>query len=388
MNYNFDQICQRRNTGSLKWDIAENELPLWVADMDFQTAPEITEALAKRVSSGIFGYQIVPEEWYLAYQDWWKRRHHLTIEKESLIFCTGVVPAISCAVKRMTNTGDNIVVQTPVYDIFFHSIENHGRHVLENERVYNGTSYEIDFADLEKKLADPLTTMMILCNPHNPVGKIWSREELEKIGELCKKPHVLVLSDEIHCDLTEPGMEYLPFAAVSEVCANNSISCIAASKDFNLAGLQSAAVMIPDEAIRQKMERGLNSDEIAEPGTLSVDGTVAAFTKGEDWLKQLCAYIEENKKCVKAFLQEQLPEVKLTESHATYLLWLDCSHITDDTDKLCSFIRKETGLYLSTGSQYRGNGRYFLRMNLACPKAVVLEALDRLKRGINLYSKN
>lgn len=385
--YDFDVSNDRRKTNSLKWDVAEHELPLWVADMDFQTAPAVIEALEKRVKIGIFGYNIVPDTWKEAIQGWWSKRHHFNIENDWIIFCTGVVPAITCAVKRMTNTGDNVLVQTPVYDIFFHSIENHGRHVLESKLNYNGEQYHIDFDDLEAKLSNPLTTMMILCNPHNPVGKIWDKEELKRIGELCKKHHVVVLSDEIHCDLTEPGCEYIPFASVSDICSEISITCISASKSFNLAGLQSAAVVIPDEAIRQKMERGLNSDEIAEPNCFATDAVIAAFTKGEEWLDELRNYLFENKRFVVDYLEKENSQIKLVPSKATYLLWMDCRKISENATELCQFIRKETGLYLSPGFQYRGDGNHFIRMNIACPRKHLEDALARLKRGVQAYER-
>jgi cystathionine beta-lyase len=298
-----------------------------------------------------------------------------------------VVPAITCAVKRMTNVGDNVLVQTPVYDIFFHSIENHGRHVMESKLKYDGGQYSIDFEDLEAKLSHPQTTMMILCNPHNPIGKIWSKEELKKIGELCHKHHVVVLSDEIHCDLTEPGCEYIPFASASDLCAKNSITCISASKSFNLAGLQSAAVVIPDEALRQKMERGLNADEIAEPNCFAIDAVIAAFTNGEEWFDELRTYLSENKKIVADYLIKENLKLELVPSNATYLLWIDCRKVLGDATELCKFIRKETGLYLSPGFQYRGNGNQFIRMNIACPKKQVEEALILLKKGVEAYEK-
>lgn len=383
--YDFDKINDRRGTNSLKWDVDEREIPMWVADMDFQTAPDITEAIMKRARSGIYGYNIIPDAWHDAITSWWDRRHDFTIEKDWLIFCTGVVPAITCAVKRMTNVGDNVLVQTPVYDIFFHSIENQGRHVLENPLKYDKGSYSIDFEDLEEKLSYPQTTLMILCNPHNPVGKIWNREELAKIGALCAKHHVAVVSDEIHCDITEPGMEYLPFASVSKECRENSITCISATKTFNMAGLQTAAVVIPNKRIFEIMERGLNSDEVAEPNTFAIDTVIAAFTKGEKWLEELRAYIGENRRIVDTFLKEQLPEVVMVASHATYLLWLDCSAFTEDATELCQFIREKTGLYLLPGSQYRGNGKSFIRMNVACPKSQVLRGLKLLSEGVKSY---
>lgn len=385
MKYNFDKEIDRRNTGSLKWDVKENELPMWVADMDFQTAPEVTDAIKKKAQNGIFGYQIVSENWYEAIQNWWKNRHDFNIEKQWLCFCTGVVPAISSSVKRITNIGDNVLVQTPVYDIFFHSIENAGRHVLENQLIYQNGEYKINFEDLEEKLSRPLTTTMILCNPHNPVGKIWSKDELKLIGSLCRKYHVTVLSDEIHCDLTDPGLSYIPFASVSEECRKISITCVSASKAFNIAGLQSAAVIIPDENIRNKVVRGLNSDEVAEPNAFAIESAVAAFTKGEQWLDELREYIYNNKKVVQDYIKKEIPDINVISSEATYLLWLDCSKISEDSSELVKYIREKTGLYLSCGSQYRGNGKMFLRMNIACPKARVQKGLKLLKKGILSY---
>lgn len=382
--FDFDTMHDRRGTGSLKWDVEERELPMWVADMDFTTVPEVTEALVKKASEGIFGYSVVPEEWQEAIRNRWGT-YGLSIEKDWLIFCTGVIPAVTCAVKRMTNVGDNVVVQTPVYGIFFNSVENQGRHVLESPLTYDGLHYGIDFADLEKKLSHPLTTLMILCNPHNPTGNVWSREELARIGELCAKHHVTVLSDEIHCELTVPGVTYTPFASVSEICKNNSITCISASKTFNLAGLQSAAVIIPDEKIRRIMERGLNSDEVAEPGVFAMAGTIAAYTKGDAWLSSLREYLFQNRSVVQKFLQKELPELVLTPQEATYLLWINVSRVAEDSGELCDVIRKETGLYVSKGAGFRGNGRQFIRVNIACPRERLLDGLSRLKEGIAAY---
>lgn len=387
MKYDFDTPINRRNTNSLKWDISENELPMWVADMDFQTAPEIREAIAKRAEHGVFGYTIVPDAWYEAYIAWWKNRHGFQMKKEWLMFCTGVVPAISSIVRKMTTVGENVLIQTPVYNIFFNSIVNNGRNVLQSPLKYDGTGYHIDFADLEEKLSNPQTTMMILCNPHNPVGKIWNRETLEKIGELCWKHHVLVLSDEIHCDLAAPGSAYIPFASVSEICRKNSITCVAPTKAFNIAGLQTAAVVVPDETLRHKVNRGLNTDEVAEPNVFAVEAAVAAFTKGESWLEQLRAYIYENRQCVQAFLEKELPQIKLVSENATYLLWLDCSEVSEgkDTSEFADFLREKTGLYVSAGEQYGRGGELFLRMNIACPRENVKDGLQRLKEGCRAY---
>ena len=355
---------------------------MWVADMDFPAAPEITRAISERAAHGVFGYTNVPDEWYAAYTGWWKERHGFEIKRDWLMFCTGVVPAISSIVRKLTTVGENVLVQTPVYNIFFNSIVNNGRNVLENPLIYENGSYRIDFADLEAKLSDPQTSLMLLCDPQNPGGMLWDRETLERIGGLCRKYHVVVLSDEIHCDLVSPGREYIPFASVSEDCMLNSVTCIAPTKAFNLAGLQTAAVYAADETLRHKVWRGLNTDECAEPNVFAVTAAIAAFTQGGDWLDQLRGYIAENRRTTEAFLAEKLPQVRMAHSDATYLFWLDCSEITDSSRQLADFIRQKTGLYLSAGEQYRGNGRYFLRLNAACPRSVLLDGLERLRQGV------
>lgn len=383
--YHFDKMTKRRGTGSLKWDVTERELPMWVADMDFETAPEIIEEIKNRAAHGIYGYSVVTEDWYAAYRDWWEFRHHLKVEKDWLIFCTGVVPAISSIVRKLTTPGENVLVQTPVYNIFFNSIRNNGRNILESPLVYDGTSYTIDFQDLEEKLANPQTTMMILCNPHNPVGKIWDWETLRKIGELCEKQHVLVVSDEIHCDLTDPGCEYVPFASVSEACRNNSVTCMAPTKTFGIPGIQTAAVMAPNPVIRHKVNRGLNTDEVAEPNAFAVGAAVAAFQRGAQWLEELRVYLSENKQCVRDFIEKKVPGIKVVPSQATYLLWLDCSGLTENATELVAFIRQHSGLYLTEGEEYGACGRQFIRMNTACPRERLLDGLQRLQRSVAAY---
>lgn len=385
MSYDFDTPVNRRNTYSLKWDVKENELPMWVADMDFQTAPEVREAIQKRAAHGVFGYSIVPEEWYQAYIQWWESRHGFRMDAEWLIFCTGVVPAISSIVRKLTTPAEKVLVLTPVYNIFFNSILNNGRQVLESRLQYDGESYSIDYADLEAKLADPQTSMLIFCNPHNPVGKIWQAEELRKVGELCRKHHVVVVSDEIHCDLTEPGLGYVPFASVSEDCRDNSITCIAPTKAFNLAGMQTAAVCVPDPVLRHKVWRGLNTDEVAEPNAFAIQAAVAAFTRGGAWLDELRCYLHENKVWTTQYIQKEIPQLKVVASQATYLMWLDCSRLTDSSEELADVIRESTGLYLSEGGQYGGDGTHFLRLNVACPRSVLEDGLNRLKKGVEAY---
>lgn len=386
MNYNFDEITDRRNTNSLKWSVGENELPMWVADMDFKTAPSVTEALTKRAAHGIFGYAVIPDEWYEAYMSWWKNRYSFKIEKDWLIFATGVVPAISSIVRKLTTPAENVLILTPVYNIFFNSILNNGRNVLECPLSYKNKEYGIDFEDLEKKLSDPQTTMMILCNPHNPIGKIWDKKTLKKIGDLCFEHHVTVISDEIHCDLTETGKSYIPFASVSEKCRMNSITCVAPTKSFNIAGLQTAAVIVPNEVLRHKVWRGLNTDEVAEPNCFAVSAAIAAYKEGGEWLDALRKYIDENRKFVSAFLEMNLPQITLIQSEATYLLWLDCSLLGGDSDQLQQFIRETTGLYLSTGKIYGSGGEHFLRLNIACPRSRLADGLNRLKDAVEKYA--
>lgn len=386
MAYDFDTLINRRNTNSLKWNVGDNELPMWVADMDFRTAPEIIDAIQRRVADGVFGYTVVSDEWYESIQGWWYKRHQFKIEKDWLMFCTGVIPAISSIIRKMTTVGENILVQTPVYNNFFTSIKNNGRYVVENRLRYDGNEYNIDFEDLEEKLKDPQTTMMILCNPHNPIGKLWDKDTLCQIGTLCKKNHVIVISDEIHCDLTQPGFKYVPFASVSDICNEISITCISPSKTFNLAGIQTAAVVVPDEVLRQKVRKAFNTDEIAEPNVFAIEATKVAYTKGEAWLDELRHYLLKNKQFVKRYLAREIPILSIVPSHATYLLWMDCHKLLGSSTLLCGFIREKGGLYLSDGNEYK-NGEGFLRMNIACPKEQIEEGVERLRNSILHYNE-
>lgn len=379
MTYNFSEMTNRRNTNSMKWDIKENELPMWVADMDFETAPEIIEDLHQRVNHGIFGYNIVPNEYFESIQNWWLRRHNFKMDTNWMMFCTGVVPAISSIVRKVTTVGENVLIMSPVYNIFYNSILNNGRHVLSSDLVYDGYEYKIDFDDLERKLSLNQTTLLIFCNPHNPIGKIWDKETLQRVGDLCKKHNVIVLSDEIHCDITAPGKEYIPFASVSKTNLDNSITCIAPTKAFNLAGLQTACIVVPNEVLRHKVNRGINTDEVAEPNSFAVTATISAFTKGEPWLEALRVYIEENKQLALKYINENIPQLSVVTSSATYLLWIDCSKVTTNSVDLVKDIRNKTGLYLSDGLEYGENGKTFIRMNLACPKERLLDGLNRFK---------
>lgn len=385
MKFNFDVAADRKNTQSMKWDVKKGELPMSLADTEFETAPCLIKAVCDRAKKGAFGYTLVDDEWYDSIISWWKRRHGLNVKRDELIFCTGVVPAISCLVKRLTNHGDRVVVLSPVYDIFYHSIENAGRVTLECPLVYDGNGYNIDFDALEQKLSEPLVTLMILCNPHNPTGTLWEKEQLRKIGALCFKYGVTVISDEIHCDITDPGKTYTPFASVSDECAQISLTCVSASKAFSIAGLQSAAVIVKNLRLKNIAERGLNSDEIAEPNCFAAIAATAAFNEGEEWLDALNDYIAANKKFARAYIAENIGCVKTFEQPATYLMWLDCSDFCSDSTELCEFLRKTTGLVLSPGDKYRGNGSLFLRMNVACPRDKLLDGLKRLSLGVKEF---
>ena len=391
-NINFDKTVNRKNTDCLKYDFAlrrgmpEDVLPLWVADMDFKTSSYIEDALIERTKHAIFGYTETRDEYFAAVQGWMKRHHNWDVKRQWLVKTPGVVPALAFAVKAYTNEGDGVLIQQPVYYPFSEVISDSGRKIVSNDLVLGeDNKYHIDFELFDEMASRPQTTMLILCNPHNPVGKIWDRETLARIGDVCMRHHVIVVSDEIHCDLTAAGKEYIPFASVSEACRNNSVMCIAPTKAFNLAGLQTSAVVVPDRFLYNKVNRGLNTDEVAEPNSFAVQAAVAAFTHGADWLDALRGYIDNNRRITAEFIEKEIPDITYVPSEATYLLWLCCGDITGDSRELAEFIRHDTGLYLSDGAQYGRGGEEFLRLNIACPRSVLEDGLNRLKQGIEDY---
>jgi len=385
VTFNFDKMTNRINTNSYKWDVESKDLPMWVADMDFETSPAIINAMQKRLNHHIYGYTSVPDSYYHAVAQWWENRHQYHVEKEWIMFCTGVVPAISSIVSKMTDVGDNVLVFAPVYNIFYNSIVNNQRKVLTSELIYKDNQYSIDFGDLERKLAKPDTTLMIFCNPHNPIGKVWDKEVLEKIGRLCIKHNVYILSDEIHCDLTHPGYRYVPFASVSEEIAQNCITCVAPTKTFNLAGIQTSSIIVPNPELRKLVNRGINTDEVAEPNVFAIEAAISAFSEGEPWLEALLEYLMENKQYIEHYISNHLPQIQVIRSEATYLAWIDCREVTNDTKSLCEFIRKETGLFVSEGAIFGGEGNNFIRLNYACPNARLKDGLQRLKKGIEAF---
>lgn len=377
----FDEVVDRRGTGSLKWNVADSELPCWVADMDFRTAPAVREALARVVERGVFGYAEPGEAWARAYCEWWRRRHGWRIDPSWLVYASGVVPIISSVVRKLTTPGEKVLLQTPVYNIFFNSVLNNGRLVKEAPLLRRGDAYEMDFAALERAMADPQVTLMVLCNPHNPVGRVWSSEELARVGELAQRHGVVVVSDEIHGDLTAPGVGYVPFASASPACAACAVTCLAPTKAFNIAGMQTAAAVVGDPQLRHKVWRALNTDEVGEPNAFACAATEAAFGHGEAWLDALRAYLWENRAHAERRLATEAPALHALHAQATYLQWIDCSKLCDDADAFVAFTRKRTGLVVNPGSEYGEAGRAFLRLNLACPRTTLDDALSRLARA-------
>ncbi len=381
--YDFDRLTNRHDTLSYKWNVRDGELPMWVADMDFETAEPIRRAIVQRAEHGIFGYSYTPDEYFSAVSDYWARRHGYRIEKEHMVYSNGVVASISSLVRKLTTPAESVLIQAPVYNIFYNSIVNNGRNVLSSDLVYDGAGYSIDFADLEQKLSQPQTSLMILCNPHNPVGRTWTAEELARIGELCFKHGVTVISDEIHCDITSGG--YTPFACASEICADISVSCISPSKTFNIAGLQSACMFARNPVLRHRAWRAVNTDEVGEPNAFSMSASIAAYTECDGWVDAMLEYVFENKRIAADFICREIDGASTHCSEATYLLWIDISGICRDSVAFCDFLRAETGLILSDGAEYGECGRSFVRMNLATQRQRVLDGLERFKRGCEIY---
>lgn len=385
---NFDKSINRRQTNSYKWDIAENELPMWVADMDFEVANPIIDAMQNRVNHKVFGYQIVPDNFNKSIMKWWEKRHNFSIDSSWILFCSGVVPAISSMIRKLTREGESVIVLSPVYNIFYNSILNNQRKVVTSDLIYKNGNYQIDFVDFEEKIADKNTSMLIFCNPHNPIGKIWNKQTLEKIGKLCMLHDVLIISDEIHCDLTFPEKKYTPFLSLSSDISENIVMCVSASKAFNIAGLQASAIIVKNQKLKKIINRSINTDEIAEPNAFAIDSMVAAFNDGAEWLDALKHYLYNNYITVSNYLEKNIPMLSLIKSDATYLAWIDCSKICDNTEELCLFIRKHTGLILSSGHLFGINGNGFIRLNFATNRELLFQGLQDLKKGIELYLNN
>ncbi len=384
MNCDFDKPIDRRGTDSYKWDSAAREdvLPLWVADMDFRTAPAIIEALRRRVEHGIFGYTRVPDSYYEAVAGWFARRHGWRIDREWITYTSGVVPALSAIVKALTVPGDKVLVQTPVYNCFFSSIRNNGCEVAASPLLPVGDSYAADYDDLERKAADPKVKVMILCNPHNPAGRVWRREELQRIGAICIRHGVTVISDEIHCELVFPGHRYTPFASISEEFLRHSVTCLSASKAFNIAGLQIANIVCADAERRARIDRAINDNEVCDVNPFGVIATQAAYNEGGEWLDRLIEYLHANYLHMRAFCREQLPEFPLAALEGTYLVWMDCRALGTPSAELERQLIDRAGLWLNAGTMYGAEGEGFMRWNIACPRERLSEALERFRRFV------
>lgn len=373
--YDFESVIDRHDTNCVKWDLFDDDIPMWVADMDFKVAPPIQDAILKRANHPVYGYTIVPDELFEAYINWWDVNYDLKMSREDMAYSTGVMPSISSMIRCLTDVGDEILIQTPVYHVFFYVIEENNRKVLENELIYENGEYRIDFDDLEEKLSK--VKLMILCNPHNPIGKIWANDDLARIGKLCKKYDVILITDEIHCDLTDPGVKYNPFEMDDYV-----IRCLSPSKSFNVAGFQSSIVHTTNNELLDKIKTQIHVDNSDSSNVFAATAVMAAYNESGEWLSELKEVLYKNKQIVRDYLENELPVIKLVESDATYLLWLDCSALNVKSKILSEFLRTNQGLFLSAGIDFGHCGDNFLRMNIACPEKLLREGLARLKAGV------
>ena len=381
MKYDFDEQISRRGTNSYKWDSAESEhvLPMWVADMDFRTVPAVVEALRRRVEHGIFGYTRVPDSYYEAVTGWFARRHGWAIDREWIIYTSGVVPAISAVIKALSVPGDKVLVQTPVYNCFFSSIRNNGCEAACSPLLRTGDTYRMDFDDLERKAADPAVKLMLLCNPHNPAGRVWTREELTRLGEICLRHDVTVVADEIHCELVFPEYTYTPFASISEEFQRRSVTCVSPSKAFNIAGLQIANIVAADDGMRERIDRAININEVCDVNPFGVEATIAAYNEGEEWLTQLIGYLKGNYEFMKDYCAKHLPDFPTAKLEGTYLVWMDCSVLHIPSEELERQLVEQARLWLNAGAMYRSPKEGFMRWNIACPRQRLAEALDRFR---------
>ena len=388
MKYDFDEIISRRNSNSYKWDavMEEGVLPMWVADMDFRTAPAVVEVLRKRMDHGIFGYTKVPPVYYDAIINWFTRRHGWQIDRDWIIYTSGVVPALSAIIKALTVPGDRVLVQTPVYNCFFSSIRNNGCEIVANPLVYTNGTYRIDFDDLARKATDPKVKLLLLCNPHNPVGRVWTQAELMCIGEICLRNDVLVVADEIHCELVYSGNTYIPFASISDDFRNRSVTCTSPSKAFNLAGLQIANIFAADESVRVKIDKAINLNEVCDVNPFGVEALVAAYNDGEEWLEELKCYLSDNYLYMRTFFNKYLPQFPVVKLEGTYLVWVDCSVLNRSSKEIAEILLKAEKLRINEGSMYGEAGEGFIRINIACPRQILIDGLNRLKRGLKEIS--
>ena len=383
MSFDFDTVIGRRGTDCVKWDeYGPDAIPMWVADMDFQAAPPILAALQKRLDHGVFGYEKVPQRYYDAVTGWFSRRHGWHFKAEDIIPTTGVIAAYSACIKAFTEPGDKVILQTPVYNHFFPAVRNNRCFESRNELIYKDGRYSIDFEDLERRAADPRTKVLLLCNPQNPVGRVWTREELLRIAEICLRHDIFVIADEIHCELTYPGHDYTPYGTLGEAFVKRSATCCSPTKAFNLAGIQIANIVATDPAVRAKIDRAINENECCDVNVFGTAALVAAYEEGAPWLDALREYLFANAEHVRDRFRAAFPSIPVAPLEGTYLMWLDCTALGKGLwEHLC-----DCGVILSDGAIYGAPG--FLRLNIACPRKTLDAGLDRLIQGIQSFIIN
>ena len=387
MQYDFDTVISRIDTRSEKWDGLEQRfgtkdvLPMWVADMDFMSPPPVIEALRQRVEHGVYGYTIRTDSYFEAIVNWLQRRHQWNIEKEWIAHSPGVVPALSLIISTFAKPGDKVLIQSPVYHHFAHSIQAQGRIVQNNPLNLANGRYTMDFDNLEANIDDDVK-LMILCNPHNPVGRVWTREELAKLGQICMRHNILVVSDEIHCDIVYKNHTHIPFASISEEIAQNSMTCIAPSKTFNLLGLQTSSIIIPNQRLREEFNQAMDRLSLCSPNLFGVVALEAAYRDGEDWLNQLLNYLEGNVDYLLQYIAEHLPQLRATRPEGTYLIWLDCRNLGLSMSELDKFMLQKARIALNEGYIFGGGGEGFMRMNIACPRSVLKQCLRQLSEAV------
>lgn len=382
MKYDFDEVVNRRGSHCVKWDeAAEGVIPLWVADMDFKAAPAIQEAIRKRAEHGVFGYALVEEDYYLAVINWFQSRHDWHIRREEILYTTGVVPAMSVAIKALTMPGEKVLILSPDYNCFFSSVRNNGCEVLESVLVRKDDSFEVDWADFEAKCADEKTTVFLLCNPHNPTGRVWTKTELMHMNDICMQYGVKVVSDEIHCELVMPGYNFHPFAAVSDQCRKNSVILNSPSKSFNIAGLQTANIICSQPEWRRRIDRAININEVCDLNPFGPVALVAAYNESGDWIDELNKYIWGNYQALCEFIGRELPLLKVCKLEGTYLPWIDISAYGVSSQQICDRIMSEGKVWVNPGTMYGPqSGEGYIRVNIACPRSLLMEALERIRK--------
>lgn len=386
---NWNDCIERTNTHSVKWSFpAEDVIPMCIADMDFQVSPAIVEAMNRKAQHGIYGYSTFSDRYFESVISWWKRRFQMEIEKEWISFSPGIIPGINVLLSVLTEPGDGVIIQDPVYYPFYSTIENHGCSVIKNTLLYQDGVYSIDFDDLEEKARHPRTKLLILCSPHNPVGRVWTQEELMKIGSIAKRHDLWIISDEMHGDLVYKGYEHVPLFKGDDSLVERSILCAAPSKTFNIAGLQTSILLIPNKDLRDKYNEKLTGYGLMRPNVFGIEGTIAAYEEGEPWLNELLMVLEENKQYVLNYLEQHLPELKGITPQATHLIWMDCTELGMTGEELCGFFLEKAKVKFDEGFKFGQSGHTFVRMNIACPKERIDLALRRIHEAILDYRVN